>query len=315
MSNADQKRLPIYPKNFLQFTALLNSEKRCEEFLYNIRWEKGFICPLCGHEMDREKLPKSQKPFVSCIKCGRKISITSGTIMHNTHLSLRKWISAMWLMSTMNTGISANDLQALLGLKRYATVFYLQKKIRSAMIRLNREKLRNGVEVDIVSASDTINITNSSSKLTTDGILVAVEFKGKSWRRIRFLHSGHLSSKNVLEFIKDVVDKDARIQTNDREIFSIIGDSGYTHEISVSEYKGVNKFTPKPRVRVEIDRVRRWLSTTHHGRVSLKYLQSYLDEYAFRHNRRLHEDVGHTFLRLVQQSVNIHHQLKMADFD
>ncbi|MFH2000095.1 MAG: transposase, partial [Planctomycetota bacterium] len=119
----------------------------------------------------------------------------------------------------------------------------------------------------------------------------------------------------VLRFINKFVDKEAKIQTNDREIFSIIGKSGYKHEVSTSEDPEKYGFAPKPRVRIEIDRVRRWLSTTHHGRVNLKYLQSYLEEYAFRHNRRLHEDIGHTFIRLVLHSVNIHHQLKMSDFD
>ena len=53
-----------------------------------------------------------------------------------------------------------------------------------------------------------------------------------------------------------------------------------------------------PRIHLVFGLAKRWLLGTHHGAVSTKHLQAYLDEYVFRFNRRTAKSISHRFARL-----------------
>ena len=67
-----------------------------------------------------------------CRGCGYQFSVTSGTIMHDTHLPLRKWFVAIYLMCDSRKGVSANQLKRQLKVA-YKTAWYLCHRIREAM--------------------------------------------------------------------------------------------------------------------------------------------------------------------------------------
>ena len=56
-----------------------------------------------------------------CVECGYQVSLTAGTVLHNTKLPLTVWFWAAYLMTTDTRGISALLLQRQLGLRRYET--------------------------------------------------------------------------------------------------------------------------------------------------------------------------------------------------
>ena len=58
-----------------------------------------------------------------------------------------------------------------------------------------------------------------------------------------------------------------------------------------------------PAIHLVFGLAKRWLLGTHHGAVSRKHLQAYLDEYVFRFNRRTAKNISHRFARLVEQAV------------
>ena len=67
-----------------------------------------------------------------CTKCSRQFSVTAGTMMEGTHLELRKWFVAIWLMSSQKAGISACALQRQIGCS-YKTAGRVLARIRCAM--------------------------------------------------------------------------------------------------------------------------------------------------------------------------------------
>src|SRR5918994_3633851 len=83
-----------------------------------------------------------------CVACRYQVSLTSGTILHNTRVSLVLWFWAAYLMTTDKRGISALLLQRQLELRRYETAWMMLHKLRRAMVNVTRQPLRGEVEID-----------------------------------------------------------------------------------------------------------------------------------------------------------------------
>ncbi len=135
-----------FPQNEIEFDEKFNTEEACHNYLYNLRWPNGFKCPKCGHH----KSWKNGKGLYECQKCHTQTSITAGTIMHGTRKPLRYWFKAMWWFTVNKTGISAVNLQKLLGFKSYETAWTWLQKLRRCTVRNERSPLSGTVEVDEV---------------------------------------------------------------------------------------------------------------------------------------------------------------------
>ena len=83
-----------------------------------------------------------------CGACQYQVSLTAGTVLHNTKLPLTVWFWATYLMTTDTRGISALLLQRQLGLSRYETAWMLLHKLRRAMVNVARDPLHGEVEID-----------------------------------------------------------------------------------------------------------------------------------------------------------------------
>src|SRR5438045_9569284 len=68
-----------------------------------------------------------------CGYCGRKTSVTAGTVFHRSRLPLRSWFAAMWFVCAPKNGVSALGLQRVLGFGSYQTAWAWLHKLRRAM--------------------------------------------------------------------------------------------------------------------------------------------------------------------------------------
>ena len=134
------------PRSLPEFEARFPDEAACARWLLGKRWPDGFRCPACGHdegwELGRERLT------LQCAACERQVSVTAGTVLHGSHLPLRTWFLAAWLVATHKNGISARQLWFQLGLGSYKSAWLLVRKLRRAMVDPEREPLAGLVEVD-----------------------------------------------------------------------------------------------------------------------------------------------------------------------
>ena len=85
---------------------------------------------------------------LAVVSCGYQVSLTAGTILHNTKTPLTRWFWAAYLMTTDKRGISAVLLQRQLALRRYETASMMLHKLRRAMVNVAREPLHGDVELD-----------------------------------------------------------------------------------------------------------------------------------------------------------------------
>lgn len=104
-----------YPKNLEELEHTFSTEKACENYLINLRWPEGFRCPACGHA----EAWRLQDGLFKCADCGRKTSVTSGTLFEGTRKPLVAWFRAIRCVTSQKNGASALRLQRVLGLGSY----------------------------------------------------------------------------------------------------------------------------------------------------------------------------------------------------
>jgi transposase-like protein len=134
-------------------------------------------------------------------------------------------------------------------------------------------------------------------------VAIAVELDGKKAGRIRLRHIPDASGQSLVGFVEDSVAKGSQVHTDDWNGYNRVGEAGYHHRVTpvLGDPKRALKYFSH--VHLVASLLKRWLGATHQGRVTGKHLQRYLDEYAFRFNRRRSEHVGKLFHRLVEQLV------------
>ena len=136
---------PPFPKTVSEFQAWFDTDAACVRYLVESRWPAGYRCPRCEHS---EAYELSSRGLLKCRKCGYQVSVTAGTVLHGTHLPIRQWFWAAYLVATYTPGISAVQLQRQLGLKRYEAAWAMLQKLRRAMVRPERDRIVGPVEVD-----------------------------------------------------------------------------------------------------------------------------------------------------------------------
>ena len=118
-----------YPRSLLEFQQRFPDERACADYLIETRWPDGFICPNCGSA--RAWALETKAFTFECAGCHKQTSVTAGTIMHGSKLSLTIWFWAAYLMASHSNGISALQLQKQLGLGSYKSAWFLAAKAAS----------------------------------------------------------------------------------------------------------------------------------------------------------------------------------------
>lgn len=291
--------MEYYPKTMLEFEKYFMTEKSCQEYLYQMRWPDGFICPHCDH---REYwLTKSGQ--YRCKHCRFWISATAGTIFQDTRIPLRVWFRAIWHVVSQKQGISALGLQRILGLNRYETTWILLHKLRVAMVRPGRDRLVGPVQVDETYIGGPRPGKRGRGTANKTLVMVAVEDKGKLAGRIRLHKVKDASGESLIPAVKESVLPKSEVRTDDWNGYSELSSYGYKHTIiRKTTDVGENLLPLANRV---VSLLKRWLQGTHQGAPLGSHLDYYLDEFVFRFNRRTSRSRGLLFYRLIQQAVNI----------
>ena len=287
-----------FPKNELEFDSRFRHEQECLDYLFQLRWPEGFVCPDCGHT----EYWKSDRDLYLCQQCQKQHSVTSGTIFHATKKPLVVWFKALWWFSTRKSGVSAVELQTLLGLGSYRTAWCWLQKLRTCTIFTDRELLSGKVEADEFYLGGKQHGKRGRGADHKCKVAVAIERKGRKLGRVRLKVIEDCSSEQLLPFVVGNVLPGSQVSTDGWPGYNGLEKEGFTHNRVISSQEK-NKETVLPGVHLVISLVRRVILGTFHGRFDAQYLQRYLDEYVFRFNRRTSKSVGKKFLRIMQQAV------------
>lgn len=291
-----------YPRSLLEFQQRFADERACADYLIETRWPEGFVCPACG---SAKGWALETKAFTfECAGCHKQTSVTAGTIMHGSKLSLTVWFWAAYLMASHSNGISALQLQKQLGLGSYKSAWLLAAKLRIAMVVPGRSPLKGLVEADETTfpcRSKKDPMTGGGGRSAQGKLLIAgaVEVENGEPGRIRLAEIKDFSATSLHGFLADNLAKDATAKTDGWAAYP--GAKDINHEPHVVGPMAAHIILPW--IHRVFANFKTWALGVYHG-LRRAHLQSYLDEFTFRFNRRGNRHAG--FVRLL--AIGLHHK-------
>lgn len=293
------------PMNILEFQKMFPDEAACIKYLERVRWPDGFCCGRCSQVGEPFKFSKRPR-VLRCRACHEETSITANTVMHRSKTDILVWFWATHLVATQTPGVSALELQKKLGIDRYETAFQMLHKLRSAMVRPNRDKIGEEwlLELDVVYVGGKTK-SGISGKTSQTPIIIAVEVRQREIRdpvtkkikqraqagRIRLQKLPNKMAINVNEFAQNCIAPGASIVSDDGAEFSGLSKLGFNHEAVAMRGDKVKMDSTLPMISVVTANLKTWIDGTFHG-VLKKHLQAYLNEFMFRFNRRFYRAVS-----------------------
>ena len=267
-------------------------ESSCLDRLFRARYGSLKRCPKCKKQTKFYRI-KARKTY-GCKHCGHQLSPTAGTIFHKSSTPLKLWFHALYLFTISKNGVSAKELQRQLGVT-YKTAWRMGHKIRELLIQ-NKEQLTGVVEAD-----ETYYGGNNMNKrwrtydpATKQVIFGMVERDGK----IRVKHVMSPGARILLGEIQENVSRESILLTDELGSYRRLQKLGYNHRAINHTTHYVDGKVHTNTIESFWNQLKRSLSGTYNW-VSPVHLQSYLDEFAFRHN---HKNDVHTFHNLVSRA-------------
>jgi transposase-like protein/predicted RNA-binding Zn-ribbon protein involved in translation (DUF1610 family) len=304
-------RMVDLPQTLLEFQQLFPDEKACARHLERTRWPEGFECPSCGVVGDPWRL-RARPRVVECRHCGHQVSLTAGTVMHRTRQALPVWFWAAYLVTTQTPGMSALQFQRQLGIRRYETAFQTLHKLRAAMVRPGRDRIGAEwpVEVDetYVGGATQGEGRGRHHKTLVVGIVEVrprrrapgpdpnlpsgqrPKHRGGHGRgfiagRLRLQVIPNRTQETLEPLVMANVQPGTEVRTDGWTGYDNLQKLGYRHNSVSVQGDHVKMDQHLPMIHIVFGNLDAWLLGTHHG-VSPKHLQSYLNEFVFRFNRR-----------------------------
>jgi transposase-like protein len=263
-------------------------------------WPDGPTCPHCG-AADRIYELKGKSTRLGVRKCGhcrKPFTVKVGTIFESSHVELRLWLQAIFLLASSKKGISSNQLHRTLGVT-LKTAWFMSHRIREAMRDGSLAPLGGAgsiVEADETyfgNASDREPSAQRNGRPFTKGgrngpsgkraVLALVERRG----RVRTFHVVQATKVNVTDLVARNVDRESRLFTDESRLYTEVGRSFADHQ-SVAHASG-----EYVRGEVHSNTVESYFSIFKRGMRGVyqhcaeKHLHRYLAEFDFRHNRRV----------------------------
>ncbi len=264
-------------------------EDTCLEYIKEQRWPNGVSrCEKCNTE--RRHYRVSGRTAYACDHCGNHIYPLAGTVFEKTTTPLRLWFYAIYLMGSTRCGISAKQIQRETGVT-YKTAWRMFKQIRTLLSEEGLQLEGSTVEMDEMyyggkrqrlgqrgrpaAGSHKVPVIGMVER-RTDGKVGRVIARVAPDAKRETLHS--LAEEYILPA--------STVFTDDYISYDGLDKKGYTHKrIRHSAKVYVQGDIHTQNVEGFWSLIKRGIGGVYHN-VSAKYLQSYLDEYSFRFNRR-----------------------------
>jgi transposase-like protein len=286
--------------NLTQLTEQFGTDEKCRKALEQLRWKDGAKCPRC----DSASTPIANRFQYDCDSCHYQFSVTSGTIFHDSHLSLWKWFITTALLCEAKKGISACQIQRTVGMS-YKTAWYLCHRIRAAMVETNKPKLDGKVEMDETYVGGQNSGRGRHRRLENKEIVIGIRQRNGE---LRLFHSKDVKAKTLAKYIRENVSEDAEVIFTD-DYPSYPGavkragmDSRKHKAINHSKRIYVIGDTHTNTIENAFSLFKRGVRGTWHH-ISAKHLASYLEEMSFRFNNRKNPYLFRdTILKLIASS-------------
>lgn len=265
------------------------------EYLESVRWPNGPICPHCGVIGEHYAMSgKTQRPgLYKCKDCREEFTVTVGTVFERSKIALNKWVMLAELMCASKKGMSAKQVERMLGVT-YKTAWFMCHRMREAMNDTSGGMLGGSgktIEADetYVGGKEKNKHRSKRTKGANGGVgkqmvFSLVERGGK----VRSIHLPSVNASNLRPILNEQIRdaKQTRLMTDGEGQYRIVAPMFASHDVvnhGAGEYVRGDAYTNTVEGYFSILK-RGIIGTFHH--VSEQHLQRYATEFDFRYNHR-----------------------------
>jgi transposase len=277
--------------SLMEFMRDFPDDSACLDFLWRTRLARDghhAECPKCERERKFHRV--KSRPSYSCDTCGHHLHPLAGTIFNKSSTSLHLWFYAMYLMASTRAGISAKQLERELGVT-YKTAWRMLNLIRNQLMDQDADAPLSGdVEVDETFGGGNVRAGDSARGLAMvkksyrPTVWGAVERGGRVRAKVVRSRTGQDVESPIFEHVlpESMIFTDEWVGYSTRIERRYIGHRRIRHEDRVYVSGDVHTQT----IEGWFGLMKNGIRGTYHA-VSTKWLQGYLNEYAWRYNMRL----------------------------
>ncbi|MEM6669395.1 MAG: IS1595 family transposase [Pseudomonadota bacterium] len=276
--------------------AYFHDEAAAFEYLENILWPDGPVCPHCGGYERISKIKANPEKRVrqglhKCGQCKKQFTVRVGTVFEASKVELHKWLQAVYLMCASKKGISAHQLHRVLEVT-YKTAWFMAHRIREAMRSGDLGPfgpMGGQVEVDETFIGHDKTRPVERGYQHKHKVLALVDRRtGKA----KTMVVDRLASRELLPILKENISEEARVYTDEAGYYRRLRDHFLQHQ-SVKHNDG-----EYGRGEVHTNTVEGYFSIFKRGMKGVyqhcakKHLHRYVAEFEFRYNNRVANGVG-----------------------
>lgn len=307
--------------NLLNFVSQFPNEDSCKSKWKEYRDKQGVVCPKCNH---KEHYWKSDKECYECKHCKYRQSLRSNTVMHGSQLPFRYWFVAIHLLTSTKKSFSSSELQRQLGHSTYNPIWAMLHKLRLVMGKRDAEySLKEVIEIDEGFFSTEIPEDQKDQPLKRGRgsqkktkVLVMAESipvddqttkngKPRKVGHLKMIVIEDLKSNTIDPIISEYIDVDAIVDSDNSTSYTNFSKLVKEHRPKVIPKEELGKMLPW--VHIAISNAKRVLLDIFHD-IKPEYLQSYLNEFCYKFNRRYFGE--QRFDRLMIASVSYKNQFR-----
>lgn len=284
-----------FPRSLAQFESRFGTEDQCRGHLMKIRWPNGFVCPNCG--VVGEPWGPTNRGLLVCSSCEYHCSLTAGTLFHRSKRPLTDWFRAIYFITEHSKqGVSALGMKNFMRFGSMETAWAWLHKLRGYMTAECEALLSGEVEVDEALFGGYLE--GGTPGLGSDNkikVAIAVERRGRGCGRTRMAVIPNRQGPVLRAFVRGAVEQGSLLATDANRGYYNLAKEGFDIDVRSGTKNSIpiRGISGRPMAEIHLKRVhlvislmKRIIYTTHQGSFTERHLQAYLDEFAFRFNRR-----------------------------
>jgi transposase-like protein len=289
----------LLPKTLLEAVRFFSDLDRCTEFMAMIRWPEGVICPRCGH--DETSFVKTRRLW-QCKGCRKQFTIKTGSVMEDSPIGLDKWLPAIWMIVNAKNGVSSYEIHRALGITQKSAWFLLHR-IRLAMqAKTFNRQLSGHVEVDETFIGGLARNRHSNKRKhegTGGAGKIAVMGLLERHGEVRTHVVSNVQADTLQSRIRQHVEPGSNLYTDKNPSYKTSLDEEFIHGVINHAERYVDGQIHTNSIENFWALLKRCIKGTYIS-VEPFHLFRYLDEEAFRFNKRMGNDL-YRFLEVARQ--------------